>query len=106
MNIAILHVTLSVTKYHVILANSLVSSFYIVSLQGVLEGLKEVYDEFLLYYPFCYGYWKKLADFVASNQGNEAAYQVTISGRTQSLVRRLCPQPPSRQCIESSEAIV
>jgi len=65
-----------------------------------------VYDEFLLYYPFCYGYWKKLADFVASNQGNEAAYQVTISGRTQSLVRRLCPQPPSRQCIESSEAIV
>ncbi|XP_067938391.1 pre-mRNA-processing factor 39-like [Watersipora subatra] len=48
----------------------------IVEKEGQLEGLKEVYDEFLLYYPFCYGYWKKLADFMNKEKGEEEAIQV------------------------------
>ena len=30
-----------------------------------MEQLREVYNEFLIYYPYCYGYWKKYADYIA-----------------------------------------
>lgn len=50
-----------------------------VLLQAEVEGLREVYDEFLLYYPYCYGYWKKLADFIANKVSKEEAEKVIYS---------------------------
>ena len=34
-----------------------------VDASGVLEHGREAYDQFLFRYPYCYGYWKKYADF-------------------------------------------
>merc|ERR1712088_689829 len=34
-----------------------------VDASGVLEHGREAYDQFLFRYPYCYGYWKKFADF-------------------------------------------
>lgn len=34
-----------------------------VDASGILEQGREAYDQFLFRYPYCYGYWKKFADF-------------------------------------------
>merc|ERR1712226_1038758 len=34
-----------------------------VDASGILEHGREAYDQFLFRYPYCYGYWKKYADF-------------------------------------------
>lgn len=34
-----------------------------VDASGILEHGREAYDQFLFRYPYCYGYWKKFADF-------------------------------------------
>lgn len=48
----------------------------IVDKESNVENVREVYDEFLLYYPYCYGYWKKLADFIADKVDVDAAQKV------------------------------
>ncbi|CAI4231304.1 unnamed protein product [Auanema sp. JU1783] len=37
---------------------------------------REVYERFLVRYPFCYGFWKKLADFERRNNRFESALKV------------------------------
>ena len=38
-----------------------------VDASGILEHGREAYDQFLFRYPYCYGYWKKYADFEKKN---------------------------------------
>jgi pre-mRNA-processing factor 39 len=32
-------------------------------LQSDVDAAREAYDAFLSLYPYCYGYWRKYADF-------------------------------------------
>merc|ERR1711981_1436536 len=40
-----------------------------VDASGILEHGREAYDQFLFRYPYCYGYWKKYADFEKKKGG-------------------------------------
>ena len=44
--------------------------------QGEIGVVREVFNAFFKYYPFCYGYWKKLADFEKTHSDNDTAKQV------------------------------
>ena len=46
-------------------------------LQGELANAREVFDAFFKFYPFCYGYWKKLADLEKTHAGNDSAKEVS-----------------------------
>lgn len=35
----------------------------IVFQQSDVEAAREAYDAFLSHYPYCYGYWRKYADY-------------------------------------------
>jgi len=43
-----------------------------------ISDLREAFDEFLSYYPFCYGYWKKYADALFKSGDIRAAKEVSI----------------------------
>lgn len=36
---------------------------YFCLLQNDIEAAREAYDAFLAHYPYCYGYWRKYADY-------------------------------------------
>jgi pre-mRNA-processing factor 39 len=36
---------------------------FLVSFQDLIPAAREAYDGFLSRYPYCYGYWKKYADY-------------------------------------------
>ena len=46
------------------------------AVQGKLGPAREVFDAFLRTYPYCYGYWKKYADFEKKNSSNDTAKEV------------------------------
>lgn len=37
---------------------------------------REAFDAFLKHFPYCYGYWKKYADYEQHHSGNEMAKEV------------------------------
>lgn len=39
-------------------------------LQNDIEAAREAYDAFLSHYPYCYGYWRKYADY-EKRKGNK-----------------------------------
>ena len=45
--------------------------------QGKLGPAREVFDAFLRTYPYCYGYWKKYADFEKKHSDSETAKEVS-----------------------------
>jgi len=47
---------------------------------GILEHGREAYDRFLFRYPYCYGYWKKYADFEKRNEERESCITVFERG--------------------------
>lgn len=38
--------------------------------QNDIEAAREAYDAFLAHYPYCYGYWRKYADY-EKRKGNK-----------------------------------
>jgi pre-mRNA-processing factor 39 len=40
------------------------------------RAARDAYDGFLRRYPYCYGYWKKYADFERNNKHYEKCLQV------------------------------
>ena len=51
----------------------------VISPQGDLAAAREVFNAFFKFYPYCYGYWKKLADLERTHAGNDSAKQVSAS---------------------------
>ncbi len=47
--------------------------------QGKVDPAREVFNAFLQLYPYCYGYWKKYADFEKKHSGPDAAIEVSRS---------------------------
>jgi len=45
-----------------------------------MEAGREAYDAFLLRYPYCYGYWKKYADFEKRNGSQDKAFAILERG--------------------------
>lgn len=39
-------------------------------IQNDIEAAREAYDAFLAHYPYCYGYWRKYADY-EKRKGNK-----------------------------------
>ncbi|XP_026808490.1 LOW QUALITY PROTEIN: pre-mRNA-processing factor 39-like [Rhopalosiphum maidis] len=39
--------------------------------ENIAENAREAYDKFLELYPYCYGYWRKFADFEKRNNNKE-----------------------------------
>ncbi|KAH1000817.1 hypothetical protein HUJ04_013102 [Dendroctonus ponderosae] len=67
-----------------------------------MEAAREAYDAFLSHYPYCYGYWRKYADY-EKRKGNkkkceEAGLKVCASGKStsksQSLKAQAFSHPP------------
>ena len=51
--------------------------YFVISFaQGKVGLVREVFDSFLNVYPYCYGYWKKYADFEKKKSTNEMAAHV------------------------------
>lgn len=46
------------------------SFFCIFHQQNDIEAAREAYDAFLAHYPYCYGYWRKYADY-EKRKGNK-----------------------------------
>ena len=46
-------------------------------MQGKLAAARDVFDAFFQLYPYCYGYWKKLADLEKTHASNDSAKQVS-----------------------------
>ncbi len=57
-------------------------------LQEDVESAVEVYKEFLMRYPYCYGYWKKYADYLKKRSTLEEAEKVRFNH--ESLIILLC----------------
>ncbi|EEB13152.1 pre-mRNA-splicing factor clf-1, putative [Pediculus humanus corporis] len=45
-----------------------------------VEAAREAYDSFLSYYPYCYGYWRKYADYEKRKSTNEKCEEVFDRG--------------------------
>lgn len=60
--------------------------------QGELAAAREVFNTFFQYYPYCYGYWKKLADLEKTHAGNDSAKQVSDSPY-QFSIHKMCFSP-------------
>lgn len=46
-------------------------------LQTDIEAAREAYDAFLAHYPYCYGYWRKYADFEKRNGSKKKCEEVS-----------------------------
>ena len=46
-------------------------------MQGEIGVVREVFNTFFKYYPYCYGYWKKMADFEKTHAGIDTAKQAS-----------------------------
>nr|XP_018912524.1 PREDICTED: pre-mRNA-processing factor 39-like [Bemisia tabaci] len=51
-----------------------------VDMESNVEHAREAYDAFLARYPYCYGYWRKYADFEKRKGSREHCEQVFVSG--------------------------
>jgi len=50
---------------------------YFYCLQKNIEAAREAYDAFLDLYPYCYGYWRKYADYERKNGTKENCEKVS-----------------------------
>ncbi|KAL0269665.1 UNVERIFIED_CONTAM: hypothetical protein PYX00_007316 [Menopon gallinae] len=48
--------------------------------ENEIEAAREAYDAFLAHYPYCYGYWRKYADFEKRKGNNEKCEEVFDRG--------------------------
>lgn len=53
-------------------------TFVLFFLQNELLAAREAYDAFLSRYPYCYGYWKKYADYEKRKGSADDCEQVTF----------------------------
>jgi len=60
--------------------SSWTSLLQLVDQKGKLDPAREVFDAFLGLYPYCYGYWKKYADFERKHSSNDIARKVFERG--------------------------
>lgn len=47
--------------------------------QTDVEAAREAYDAFLSYYPYCYGYWRKYADYEKRRGNSKKCEEVCFS---------------------------
>lgn len=48
------------------------------SFQNDIEAAREAYDAFLSHYPYCYGYWRKYADYEKRKGNKEKCEEVRL----------------------------
>lgn len=48
--------------------------------ENIVENAREAYNKFLELYPYCYGYWRKFADFEKRNDNKEECEEVFQRG--------------------------
>jgi hypothetical protein len=48
------------------------------SSQNDIEAAREAYDAFLSHYPYCYGYWRKYADYEKRKGNKEKCEEVRL----------------------------
>lgn len=48
--------------------------------QTDVEAAREAYDAFLSHYPYCYGYWRKYADYEKNKGDRNKCEEVSASG--------------------------
>lgn len=53
-----------------VISMSYIIIFVYFFLQNEIEPAREAYDAFLAHYPYCYGYWRKYADY-EKRKGNK-----------------------------------
>lgn len=46
--------------------------------QNDIEAAREAYDAFLSHYPYCYGYWRKYADYEKRKGNKEKCEEVRL----------------------------
>lgn len=51
-------------------------------LQNDVEAAREAYNSFLSNYPYCYGYWRKYADYEKRKGNKDKCEEVTITPLT------------------------
>jgi len=51
--------------------------YYFYCLQKNIDAAREAYDAFLDLYPYCYGYWRKYADYERKNGTKENCEKVS-----------------------------
>lgn len=44
-----------------------------------MEAAREAYDAFLSHYPYCYGYWRKYADYEKRKGNKKKCEEVSIA---------------------------
>lgn len=49
-------------------------------LQNDAEAAREAYDAFLAHYPYCYGYWRKYADYEKRKGHRKKCEEVSKNG--------------------------
>jgi len=59
---------------HIFLLSFLFDSF---TFQKNIEAAREAYDAFLELYPYCYGYWRKYADYERKHGTKEDCEKVS-----------------------------
>jgi pre-mRNA-processing factor 39 len=45
--------------------------------QNDVDAAREAYDAFLSHYPYCYGYWRKYADYEKRKSNKEKCEEVS-----------------------------
>ena len=48
--------------------------------QSQVASAREAFEQFLQHYPYCYGYWRKFADYERKHSGIEEAKKVLERG--------------------------
>lgn len=48
----------------------------LILLQNDIDAAREAYDAFLSHYPYCYGYWRKYADYEKRKGNKEKCEEV------------------------------
>lgn len=47
--------------------------------QSDVEAAREAYDAFLSHYPYCYGYWRKYADYEKRKGSKKKCLEVSTT---------------------------
>lgn len=79
--------------------------------QSDVEAAREAYDAFLSHYPYCYGYWRKYADYEKRKGSKKKCLEVsTHTGRTViiylSFVVSLLRNDIHNRCINNTWIVV
>jgi hypothetical protein len=56
----------------------IIRSFFLSCFQNDIEAAREAYDAFLSHYPYCYGYWRKYADYEKRKGNKEKCEEVRL----------------------------